>query len=135
MWVQRPYDPTFCEHIVSRAAVDGLHLAEIAAELGVSIKDFEAWAGADDAFAVAMADADTQAQAWWWAQPRLALHAAAPFRAAAWSKAMAQRFGRSAHSTRRIKPDDAKPPVVLARYEIPDNGRPRRSPKAGRGGG
>jgi hypothetical protein len=135
--VPRPYDPTFSERVVSLAAAEGLRLPEIADALGANLRDFEAWAVSHPAFATALADAETKADAWWLAQPRLAMHSDKPFRIAIWAKAMAQRYGRSAHSSRSIDKEPAKP-VVRVRYEIPDNGKERqpgsgpRSRRAGR---
>ena len=82
----------------------GLDRAEIAVELGVNLEDFTDWDSAHPEFATALADADTQAKAWWLSQPRLAMHSDKPFRIAVWAKAMAQRYGRSTHSSRRICP-------------------------------
>jgi hypothetical protein len=124
----RRYDPSFAERAVSLAGERGLGRAEIAVELGVNLEDFGAWAADDPTFATALADADTRAEAWWLAQPRLAMHSDKPFRIAVWAKAVAQRYGRSAHSSRPIEKALAKP-VVLARYEIPDNGKERRPRK------
>ena len=134
MWVQRPYDPTVCERIVALAAGQGLDRAEIAAALGVSLRDFDAWAESDAVFAVALADADTRADAWWHTQRRLALQSDKPFTANAWTKALAQRHGRSAHSSRRVEKAPARSKVparsgVTVRYDIPDNGKERRPAK------
>jgi hypothetical protein len=126
----RPFDPAVSARAIDLARQQGLGRAEIAVELGANLEDFAAWATAHPAFATALADADTQAEAWWLAQPRLALHGAQPFRIAVWAKAMAQRYGRSAHSARRTEKDPAKP-VVLARVNIPDNGRKRRPGRNG----
>ena len=123
--VPRRYDPSFAERVVSLAAASGHGRAEIAVELGVNLEDFAAWDAAEPAFATALADAETLALAWWERQPRLAMHTDAPFRAAAWAKGMAQRYGRPANSSRRIEKEAAKP-VVRARVNIPDNGRKRR---------
>ena len=128
MWRQRPYDPTFCERIVSLAAAQGLDRAEIASTLEVSLRDFDAWAETNDAFAVALADADTRADAWWHAQRRLALQSDKPHTANAWTKALAQRLGRSAHSSRRVEKAPARSRVRV-RYDIPDNGKERRPAK------
>jgi hypothetical protein len=128
MWVQRPYDPTFCERIVCLAAAQGLDRSEIAAALAVSLKDFDAWAATDTAFAVALADADTCSDAWWHTQRRLALESDKPHTANAWTKALAQRQGRSAHSSRRIEKAPARSNVRV-RYDIPDNGKERRPEK------
>ncbi len=127
-YLPRRYDPSFAERVVSLAGERGLDQPEIAVELGVNVKDFGAWAAARPEFATALADAETRAEAWWLAQPRLAMHSDKPFRIAVWAKAMAQRYGRSANSSRWNEKDIAKP-VVLARYEIPDNGKERRPRK------
>jgi hypothetical protein len=132
-YTPRQYDPALAERLVDIARERGLARAEIAVELGVNLEDFNAWAAAQPRFATALADADTQAEAWWLAQPRLAMHSDKPFRIAVWAKAMALRYGRFAHSSRRIEKEPAKP-VVLARYEIPDNGKVRR-PRRQRTGG
>lgn len=110
---------------MSIAAATGFGRAEIAVELGVNLEDFAAWDAAEPAFATALADAETRALAWWEAQPRLAMHSNTPFRATAWAKGMAQRYGRPAHSFRRIEKETQKP-VIRARVNIPDNGRKRR---------
>jgi len=124
----RRYDPAFAERVVAIAGETGFWRPEIAVELGVNLEDFSAWAAAYPEFATALADAETRADAWWLAQPRLAMHSDKPFRIAVWAKAMAQRYGRSAHASRQIEKPIAKP-VVLARYEIPDNGKERRPRK------
>ncbi len=122
----RTYQPAFAERAVAEARA-GLSRAEIAAALGASLADFEAWAATHAAFAAALADADTVARAWWDEQPRAALNSGKLFKATAWAKAMAQRYGRSAD-----RPPAAKaarpPPRVAARVELPDNGRERRPP-------
>jgi hypothetical protein len=76
-------------------------------------------------FAAALADADTAACAFWDAEASDALKSAKPFRANLWAKFMALRFGRPGHPSRRSE-KAAAPPLVLARVEIPDNGRKRR---------
>jgi hypothetical protein len=127
----RDYDPAFPERVVQMAGELGLGRAEIAQALGVNLEDFGAWASAYPAFATALADADTQAEAWWLAQPRLAMHSDRPFRIAVWAKAVAHRYGRSAHSVRPIEKQPVKP-AIRVRYEIPDNGKER--PAGGRRG-
>jgi hypothetical protein len=121
--VSRDYDPTLIEQL-RPFAEQGMSRAEVAAALGVSLEDFAAWARAHPEFAIALADADTIARAWWEAQPREALASRKPFRAAAWSKAMAQRYGRTGHPPRKVDPE--APVRVKAIFDIPDNGRRRR---------
>jgi hypothetical protein len=125
----RPYDPDCAARVVELAR-GGLTHAQIAVEIGASLADFEAWSSQHDGFAVALADADTAAVAYWDDEACAALKTGKPFRANLWAKFMALRFGRPGHSSRRTEKVVAKP-VVLARYEIPDNGRPRRTPKRG----
>jgi ABC-type nitrate/sulfonate/bicarbonate transport system substrate-binding protein len=128
----RPYPPSFAGRVVDLGR-GGLSPAEIAVELGASLLDLEAWSAEHPAFAVALADADTAACAWWDAQPRLAWSARKSFKAAVWAKGYAQRFGRS--SDRPLQKTKARPepePAVETVFEIPDNGRRRRrKPKAG----
>jgi hypothetical protein len=129
MPIPRPYDPGCAARVVELAG-GGLTHAQIAREIGASLADLDAWSGQHDAFAVALADADTAAIAHWDDEASAALKTGKPFRANLWAKFMALRFGRQGHPPRRTEKVAAKP-VVLARYEIPDNGRPRRTPKRG----
>jgi hypothetical protein len=125
----RPYDPAFETRVVVEAQA-GRSRAEIAVALGASLADFDAWAADHPAFAVALADADTAARAWWEAQPRLAFEKSKPFKAATWSKAMAQRYGRSSDRPRpQAKPATKAEPDVEYIYDIPDPGRLRRGRK------
>jgi ABC-type nitrate/sulfonate/bicarbonate transport system substrate-binding protein len=128
----RPYDPDIAERVVAQGR-GGLSRAEIASALGVSLTDFEAWAAQHPAFAAALADADTEARAWWEAQPRIAFETGATFRGAAWAKVMAQRYGRSSDRPRQETREQKARGRVTARLDIPDNGR-RRRPIRGSGG-
>ncbi|HEX3919008.1 MAG TPA: hypothetical protein VHW60_16850 [Caulobacteraceae bacterium] len=121
----RSYDPDFAERVVAQGR-SGLSRAEIASALCASLSDFEAWATQHPAFAAALADADTEARAWWEAQPRLAMQTGATFRAAAWAKVMAQRYGRSSDRPRQDTREQKARGKVTARLDIPDNGRRRR---------
>jgi hypothetical protein len=132
MWKPRPYDPAFAERVVQLAA-EGLFRAEIASELGVSLDDFAAWATLHPDFAVALADADRATRAWWERQAREAMSSGKSFRSALWAKVMAQNYGWSGHLAREPADRPAAKPVVLARYEIPDNGKERR-PRRSSGG-
>jgi hypothetical protein len=124
MPVARPYDPSFAERIVELAG-DGLFRNEIAQALGASLVDFETWSNAHPAFAVALADADTAAGAWWDRQAREAMSNNKPFRATLWAKVMAQHYGRQGHLPRKPVEKPAAKPVLAAHYDIPDNGRRR----------
>jgi hypothetical protein len=125
----RSYDPSFAERLVELAG-GGLFRNEIAQELGVSLADFDAWSSQHPDFAAALADADTATGAWWNRQPREAMSHNRPFRATIWAKVMAQHYGRSGHLPRKPADKPAAKPVVRARYDLPDNGRRRRRPKA-----
>jgi len=124
MHLPRPYDPGLADRVVELAR-RGLTHAQIAVEIGASLADFDAWSAQHDEFAVALADADTAACAFWDDEASAALKTGKPFRANLWAKFMALRFGRQGHPPRRIE-KIAAPPVVLARVNIPDNGRKRR---------
>src|SRR5581483_8248841 len=113
----------------------------IAAKLGAPQVRLEMWAAQDSALAAALALAETEARAWWDRQPREALASGKSFRAAAWAKAMAQRYGsRAPSSTRPAAPAAPAEPEVI--FEFPDNGtkrrrcsrRPRRATTAGAAG-
>jgi hypothetical protein len=134
----RPYDPALADRLIELGR-EGLCRSEMAARLDVLLADFDAWAAAEPAFAVALERAETQARAWWESQPRLALENGKPFRAAVWAKAMAQRYGRQSDRPSAKAADAKKPVRVEAIFEIPDNGRDRRPgrkrPAGGRGGG
>jgi transposase-like protein len=126
MWFARRYDPAFAARIIELASAEGLTRAELATALGVSERDFDAWAETHADFAVALADSDSLACAWWDTAPRRALATGEPFRVGIWAKAVAQRYGRSAHRPlEKAEPDarDVEPDVII---EIPDNGRSRR---------
>ncbi|HZZ89947.1 MAG TPA: hypothetical protein VFE13_16590 [Caulobacteraceae bacterium] len=131
MWKPRPYDPAFAERLVELAS-DGLFRAEIATELGASLDDFATWATLHPEFAIALADADRATRAWWDRQAREAMSSGKSFRSALWAKVMAQNYGRAGHLPRGSTDRPVAKPVVLARYEIPDNGKERR-PRRARG--
>jgi hypothetical protein len=129
MSVPRTYDPAFGDRVVELAR-GGLFRDEIAFELGVSLADFEAWSSQHPAFAIVLADADTATSAWWSRQAREAMASNRPFRATLWAKVMAQHYWRQGHLPRKPADKPAARPVVRARYELPDNGRRRRKPRA-----
>jgi hypothetical protein len=132
MHVPRPYDPSSAERVVELAR-GGLTDAQIAIKIGASLADLAAWSEQHAEFAVALADADTAAIGFWDDEASAALKTGKPFRANLWAKFMALRFGRPGHPPRRTEKIAAKP-VVLARVNIPDNGRKRRPGRGGAGG-
>jgi hypothetical protein len=125
----RPYDPSFANRVVELAN-GGLFRDEIAQALGANGGDFDVWSRQHLEFAVALADADTAAGAWWDRKAREAMANNKPFRATLWAKVMAQHYGRAGHLPRKPADQPAAKPVVRARYEIPDNGRRRRKRRA-----
>jgi len=131
MFTARSYNPAIDERLLALAA-EGLSRAEIAVELGVSLADFDVWSDREPGFAALLADADSRSQAWWQRQAGEAMAGGKSIRVSLWAKVTAQRYGRAGHFPRQ-KPAAAKPPVVRARINIPDNGRTRR-PKGGAGG-
>ena len=129
MFTARSYNPAIDERLLALSA-EGLSRAEIAVELGVSLADFDAWSDREPGFAALLADADTRSQAWWQRQAGAAMAGGKAIRISLWARVMAQRYGRAGHSPRQ-KPGAAKPPVVRARYELPDNGTSRRGKAKG----
>jgi hypothetical protein len=130
MYVPRPYDPALAIRVVELAR-GGLTHAQIAVEVGFNLDDFAAWSADHPEFATALADANCAAYAFWDGEAEAAVQSGKPFRANLWAKFIDQSVGRTRHPPRRTEKDAAPKPVVLARYEIPDNGRPRRKPRAG----
>jgi hypothetical protein len=125
----RSYDPSFATLVVELAS-NGLFRSEIANELGVSSDDLDAWSNQCPDFAVALADADTAARAWWDRQPREAMSQNKPFRTTIWAKVMAQHYGRAGHPPRKPADKPAVRSAVRTRINIPDNGRRRRKRRA-----
>jgi hypothetical protein len=130
MHLPRPYDIALATRVVDLAR-DGLTHAQIAVELGFNLDDFAAWSAEHREFATALADANCAAYAFWDGEAQAAVKSGKPFRANLWAKFIAQSFGRTRHPPRRIEKDAVQKPVVLARVNIPDNGRKRRSRPGG----
>jgi len=99
---------------------EGRSRAEIARSMQMSLQRLKAWEESDAAIAQAMREAETAAQAWWEGEQRDALLEGGRVNAAAWRAAMEWRFGDA-----KARAAVANRPV-LARVNIPDNGRPRR---------
>ena len=126
----RPYDPGLAIRVVELGRSGRTH-AQIAVELGFNLDDFAAWSADHPEFATALADASCAAYAFWDGEAAAAVKSGKPFRANLWAKFIAQSFGRTRHPPRRTEKDAAQKPVVLARVNIPDNGRKRRSRPGG----
>jgi hypothetical protein len=106
---------------------EGKGRAEIAAALGVSLQRLRAMEAETAEIGAALRRAETAAQAWWEAMQREALLGGARLNAGAWREAMAWRFGGVGKGGAA-----PQPAPVLARYEIPDNGKERRrAPRRG----
>jgi hypothetical protein len=119
------FDSEFSDRVLELGR-EGLSRAEIAAALGASRVQLDAWAKEHPAFTIALERADTLAEAWWWARPREALTKGESFRASIWARAMAQRYPRAAAPASRTKEKPAAPRV---RFEIPKNGREAKRPR------
>ena len=132
----KSYDPALARAVLEFGR-EGLSRAEMAAQLGVPVAALEAWAAEHPAFAEALALADTEARAWWDGLPRRALLDPGGFRSTIWSRAMAQRYGRSGHRPRpapeaaEAEETGAEAGEPRARVELPRNGREVRA-KPGR---
>jgi hypothetical protein len=99
----------------------GLGRVEIAAALGLGEAELTALEAARPGLGLAMQRARVLERAWWEALPREALAAGhRGFNLGAWLAAMRWRWGEG---------PGAPPPLVLARVNIPDNGRKRRIPR------
>ena len=104
---------------------DGMGRAEIAAELGISLRRLDRWETEEPAIAGALAVADAAARGWWAARQREALLQGAPVRAGAWREAMTWRFGAPG---KRGGSAVAAAPAPRAIYRIPCNLRTRLRP-------
>ncbi len=122
MTVSPLYDPEAADQAIARGR-EGLSRAEIASELGVSLATFAAWSAESPDFAEALERAETEARAWWDAQPRLALSSSKTFRASAWRQAMIQRYGSGAPRQSHETEPDAAPAEPAIRITIPHNNR------------
>ena len=115
------YDPELADAVVTHGR-EGLGRAEIASELGVPLSTLTAWSADHPDFAAALERADSEARAWWDAQPRLALNEAKIFKAGAWRQAMIQRYGSGA-PPKTHEPEPEKPAEPEVHFYYPDNGR------------
>jgi|HubBroStandDraft_1064217.scaffolds.fasta_scaffold331668_2 hypothetical protein len=135
MWKPGPYEPDFASRALElgRRGATRVGLAE---GLDASLEDLEAWAHDHDDFAIALADANRLARSEWERRPIEALATGKPFQVAAWARLYTTLFGRAAvvpirpdtrsrARTSQVEPDDE----VVVRFNIPDNGRRRRTRK------
>jgi len=107
---------------------EGLGYVEIAAALGVGVRELEGMARGDAAVELALDRAEAAAMAWWARGPRLAMAAGARFAWAPWRRGAEWRTeaaGRAAHGAASAAAAPARP---LARINLPCNGRSRPLP-------
>ena len=116
------YDPGLADDVVTHGR-EGLGRAEIASELGVPLSTLTAWSAAQPDFAAALERADSEARAWWDAQPRLALNSKDIFKAGAWRQAMIQRYGSGAPRKSHEPEPQPEPAEPAIRINIPHNNR------------
>jgi hypothetical protein len=130
MWTSRHYDPDFASQAVEIGR-SGATREDIAAAFSASLADLEFWAREHDAFAVALADAETLARRNWQHRAVDALAGREPFQYAAWARVFTTLFGRAPLAPTRPDPKGRSgarqkgPPDVVTIVEIPDNGRRR----------
>lgn len=65
------YDPAMCERVVE-CGREGMGVAEMAAEIGISRETFNAWRKSRPEFSDAVKEAVALSQAWWEKQGRMA---------------------------------------------------------------
>jgi hypothetical protein len=105
----------------------GLARVEIAAALGVGVRELEGMAGADWAVEVALDRAEAAALAWWAAAPREAMAAGARFNGASWRRLVAWLIDEAGPGgARAARVAAASRP--RARYILPCNGTSRALP-------
>ena len=108
---------------------EGLGYVEIAAALGVGVRELEGMARGDAAVELALDRAEAAAMAWWAGLPRRAMAAKARFGWASWRRGAAWRAeaaGEPARRARSAAAAERAPP--LARINLPCNGRSRPLP-------
>ncbi len=118
------YDPSLIARVIELGA-EGLSRAEIASSLDVTLQRLALWSAEHPEFHEALERADTEALAWWHRQPRLAVNQGGAFHASVWAKAIAERERKPGQ--RGASDVKAAPPRRRVIFDIPDNGRRRRS--------
>jgi len=109
---------------------EGLGYVEIAAALGVGVRELEGMARGDAAVELALDRAEAAAMAWWAGLPRQAMAAKARFGWASWRRGVAWRAEAAGEPARRARSAaaEAAARAPLARYEIPCNRKNRPGP-------
>jgi hypothetical protein len=105
---------------------EGLGAVEIAAALGLGVRELERMARGDPAVELALDRAEAAALAWWAAAPRQAMAARARFPWASWRRGvgcLTETAGRAAHGAASGAPAPAR-----VRINLPCNGRTRPLP-------
>ena len=87
------YDPSFCETVIE-CGRDGMSIAEMAAEIGVTRQTLFNWCAERPEFLDAFTRAKDLSLAWWEAQSRVGLYNrdGVSLNASLWSRSMAARF-------------------------------------------
>jgi len=120
-------DPT--AHLAARIVAlgrEGLAQVEIAAALGVGVRELEGMARDDAAVALALDRAEAAAMAWWAAAPRQAMAMGARFPWVSWRRAVAWLTEEARRGA--CAPEPAAPARSLAIYDIPCNRKARTGP-------
>jgi hypothetical protein len=106
---------------------EGLGAPEIAAALGLGVRELERMARGDPAVELALDRAEAAALAWWARAPRRAMAAGARFPWASWRRGvgwLTAEAGRTARGPKAAAPVRAAP----VRINLPCNGRSRPLP-------
>lgn len=87
------YDPSFCETVIE-CGREGMSIAEMAAEIGVTRQTLFNWCDEHPKFLEAFTRAKDLSLAWWEAQSRVGLYNrdGVSLNASLWSRSMAARF-------------------------------------------
>jgi hypothetical protein len=107
---------------------EGLGYVEIAAALGLGVRELEGMARGDAAVELALDRAEAAALAWWAAAPRRAVAARARVSLASWRRAAAWRAEATGPASRSRSAAASQPPPIRARYILPCNGTSRPLP-------
>jgi len=107
---------------------EGLGAPEIAAALGLGVRELERMARGDAAVELALDRAEAAAMAWWAGLPRQAMAAKARFAWASWRRGLAWRTEAAGHAPRARSAAAAERAPPLARINLPCNGRSRPLP-------
>lgn len=110
------YDPAMCDRVVE-CGREGMGVAEMSAEIGISRETFNAWRKSRPDFSDAVKEAVSLSQAWWEKQGRMATFGAIDgFNATSYIFQMKNRFRddwRDKHDVEHSGPDGAPLQFVI----------------------